>query len=44
MPVKPSLTKAELITEIYSQLKQLDNANYGGIDNEIEKRTLLSQA
>ena len=36
MAVKQSLTTSELRTEIFIQLEQLDNANYGGIDNEIE--------
>ena len=38
MAVKQSLTKTELRAEICIQLKQLNNANYGGINNEIEKR------
>ena len=38
MAIKHSLTKTELKTEIFIQLKQLGNANYGGIDNKIEKR------
>ena len=37
MTVKHSLTKTELRTEIFIQLKQLDNANYSGIDNDMEK-------
>ena len=36
--VKHYLTKTELRTEIFIQLKLLDNANYSGMDTEIEKR------
>ena len=35
MAVNHSLTKTELRTEIFIKLKQFDNANCGGIDNEI---------
>ena len=46
MPVKRSLAKTELRTEILIQLKQFDNANYSGIDNEIENwnKIIKSQA
>ena len=37
MSVKHSLTKTELTTEIFIQHKQLNNANYSGVDNEFEK-------
>ena len=37
MAVNHVLTKTELRTEIFIQLKQLDNVNYSGIDNEIEQ-------
>ena len=35
---KAFLTRTELTTEILIQLKQLDNANYSGIDNKNEKQ------
>ena len=37
MPVKHYLTNTELRTGIFIHLKQIDNVNYNGIDNEIEK-------
>ena len=38
MTVKHSLTKTELRTKLFIKLTELCNANYNGIDNEIEKQ------
>ena len=36
MHVKHSFTETDFRTEIFIQLKQFNNANYSGIDNDIE--------